>query len=110
MSPLKVFISYKWADDAHNGWVEQLPGHLRDHKYADFRDDANYAHKLEELLADLLGRKTPARSSLADLTSKTTAPTGGAGTSEQTMRTIFTKEITYNGPSPEEIGRVGSSN
>jgi tetratricopeptide (TPR) repeat protein len=143
--PLKVFISYKWEDEAHNRWVERLasdlraagidaildiwevrlgssftdymtskikdadvvlfimtsrsvqaveapegkggavkfeiqmatsrrtagenmrligiyregedtPAHLRDHRYADFRDESLYGKKLKELIDDLLGR------------------------------------------------------
>lgn len=144
--PLKVFISYKWEDDAHNKWVEkfatdlrtagidakldkwevrfgdsftdymtskiaeadvvlfimssrsvaaaeaprgeggavkfemqmatsrriagekmrligiyregnQTAAHLRDHRYADFRDDTQYLSSLQELIDDLLGKE-----------------------------------------------------
>lgn len=145
-SPLKVFISYKWEETAHNEWVENLardlrrsgieaildrwevklgdsftdymtskigtadvvlfiittrsvaaveapaaeggalkfemqmatarrtagekvrligiyregpraPAHLRDHRYADFRDDSRYAENFKELLDDLFERR-----------------------------------------------------
>lgn len=144
-SPPKVFISYKWEDEAHNEWVKQLatdlraagidaildrwevrlgdsftdymtakikvadavlfiittrsvaaaeaptgeggavkfevqmatsrriagesmrligilregktpPAHLRDHRYADFRNDSDYKLRLNELIDDLLGK------------------------------------------------------
>lgn len=144
-APLKVFISYKWEDTAHNQWVKKLaqdlrnagieaildkwevrfgdsftdymtskigsadvvlfvittnsveavespkphggavkfemqmatarrtagedlrligiyregtktPAHLRDHRYADFRDDAHYNEELQELIDDLSGK------------------------------------------------------
>jgi TIR domain len=35
---------------------EVAPAHLRDHRYADFRNDAEYQNRLKELIDDLLGK------------------------------------------------------
>jgi nucleoside phosphorylase len=38
---------------------ERPPNYLRDHRYADFRDDAKYGASLRELVDDLFGRRGP---------------------------------------------------
>jgi hypothetical protein len=35
---------------------DKTPAHLRDHRYADFRDDSKYKENLKKLVDDLLGR------------------------------------------------------
>jgi hypothetical protein len=37
---------------------DKTAAHVRDHRYADFRDDSKYEKNLSELINDLLARET----------------------------------------------------